>query len=258
VADELHEGHRDSLVEAIARFDALYRVRKTNQSALDFSDLEELSVRLLEESPDARQRIRGQFDYILMDEFQDTNGLQSRLLDLLRPADRFYAVGDVNQSLCGVRQPDPKVFGAYGSRSHAEGKGVAELRENWRSRADILRAVSTLVGEVEGIEPHSLPAGRKFRRKSQPSVEVIRCIAEDSEDALRLEARWVARRIVELNGTLALDTGLTRYGDMAVLVRKADSIQPFTASFDAAGIPYVVTAGKGFFLAREVSDLMHL
>jgi ATP-dependent helicase/nuclease subunit A len=99
---------------------------------------------------------------------------------------------------------------------------------------------------------------RKFRRKSQPSVEVIRCLAEDSEDALALEAKWVARRIGELQGTLALDGGAAGFGDIAVLVRKADSIRAFTAAFDEAGIPYVVTAGKGFFEAREVSDLTHL
>src|SRR5207249_12131119 len=72
------------------------------------------------------------------------------------------------------------------------------------------------------------------------------------------EAKWVARRIGELQGTLSLEAGPARFGDMAVLVRKADSLQAFTAAFGEAGIPYVVTAGKGFFEAREVSDLTHL
>src|SRR5439155_618080 len=106
-----------------------------------FSDLEEFSVRLLEENEEARERIRRQFDHVLMDEFQDTNGLQSKLLGLLRPADRFYAVGDINQSIYGFRHADPQVFDDYRSRLRSEGKQVAELRENWRSRGDILNAV---------------------------------------------------------------------------------------------------------------------
>ncbi len=86
VAEYCRAAQRATRLEAIARFDALYRSRKAAQSALDFSDLEEFSVRLLEENDDARERVRRQFDHVLMDEFQDTNGLQSKLLDLLRLA----------------------------------------------------------------------------------------------------------------------------------------------------------------------------
>src|SRR5262245_51762290 len=240
---EFYAAHRATLVEAIERFDALYGARKAAQSALDFSDLEELSVRLLEESAEARARIRQQFDHVLMDEFQDTNQLQSRLLDLLRPADRFYAVGDINQSIYGFRHADPQVFDAYRTRLRNEGKHVAELRENWRSRADILQAVESLVGSAAGIEPRSLQPERKFRRKSGPSIEVIRALAEEGDEASALEAKWVASRIGELQGTLLLDAGPARFGDMALLVRKADSMQAFTEAFDEAGIPYAVTAG---------------
>jgi ATP-dependent exoDNAse (exonuclease V) beta subunit len=253
LAAEYYASSRATLLEAIARFDALYRSRKAAQSALDFSDLEEFTVRLLEENEEARQRIRRQFDHVLMDEFQDTNGLQSKLLDLLRPADRFYAVGDINQSIYGFRHADPRVFHAYRTRVESEGKHVAELRENWRSRGDILDAVLSLVGSREGIERHAFQPVRKFRRKSSPSVEVICCRGDEV-----LEAKWVSSRIGELQGTLLLQDGFARFGDMAVLVRKADSIQALTNAFDESGIPYLVTAGKGFYEAREVIDLMHL
>jgi ATP-dependent exoDNAse (exonuclease V) beta subunit len=258
LAAEYYAAHRQTLLAAAGHFDALYRNRKDDRSALDFSDLEVFSVRLLEKNPEARERIRRQFDHILMDEFQDTNGLQSKLLDLLRSENRFYAVGDINQSIYGFRHADPQVFDTYRRLVESEGKHLAELRENWRSRADILRAVSSLVGAGEGIERHSFQPVRKFRRKAVPSVEVICCLAEESEQALALEASWVASRIGELQGSLRLEAGVARFGDMAVLVRKADSIQAFTDAFDAAGIPYVVTAGKGFFEAREVNDLTHL
>ena len=258
LVDSFYGSQRATLLDAMARFDALYRSRKTAQGALDFSDLEEYSVRLLEENEKARERVRRQFDHILMDEFQDTNGLQSKLLDLLRPADRFYAVGDINQSIYGFRHADPQVFDAYRSRLRSEGKHVAELRENWRSRSDILSAVLSLVGACDGIEPHTFQTARKFRRKSEPSIEVIRCLGEDTAEAEALEAKWVAARAGEFKTKLSLDDRQASFGDMAVLVRKADSIQAFTDAFDEAGIPYVVTAGKGFFETREVSDLARL
>src|SRR5205823_4865657 len=117
----------------------------------------------------------------------------------------------------------------------------------------ILRAVTSLIGTRPGLEPHSLEAVRKFRRKHEPSVEVIRCIGDES-----LEAQWVAARITALHGSLMLESGLAGFGDMAVLVRKADSIAPLTGAFDESGIPYAVTAGKGFYDAPEVADLTHL
>ena len=253
LADEYYAAQRITLLDAVVRFDELYRSRKAAQSALDFSDLEEFTVRLLEENEEARERIRRQFDHVLMDEFQDTNGLQSRLLDLLLPTDRFYAVGDINQSIYGFRHADPRVFQAYRTRVESEGKHVAELRENWRSRGDILDAVLSLVGCRQGIEKHTFQPVRKFRRKSAPSVEVICCRGDEA-----IEAKWVAARIRDLQGRLLLQGGFARFRDMAVLVRKADSIQALTNAFDESGIPYVVTAGKGFYEAREVVDLMRL
>jgi len=253
VSADFYAAQRATLIEAIGRFDALYRKRKVAESALDFSDLEEFTVRLLEENEEARESIRGQFEYILMDEFQDTNGLQSKLLDLLRSPDRFYAVGDINQSIYGFRHADPQVFRSYRERVVADGRHLAELRENWRSRKEILDAVTSLVGGGEGVEPHSFHAVRKFPRKQEPSIEVIRCLGDEA-----LEAKWVASRIVAMRRTLALESRTAEFGDMAVLVRKADNIAPLTAAFDEASIPYVVTAGKGFYETREVSDLTHL
>src|SRR5947199_256745 len=80
---------RRTSMSVLRRVDQLYRQRKRQAGALDFSDLEEFTVRLLEEHPETRERLRAQFDHILMDEFQDTNGQQAKLLRLIRPPDRF-------------------------------------------------------------------------------------------------------------------------------------------------------------------------
>ena len=69
--------------------------------------------------------------------------------------------------------------------------------------------------------------------------------------ALEMEAQWVARRILELRATC-------EFQDIAVLVRNTEVIAAFTEAFDAAGIPYVVNRGRGFYESREVNDLVHL
>jgi ATP-dependent helicase/nuclease subunit A len=110
---EFYAAERRTLLEILARFDRVYREQKRQASLLDFADLEEYTVRLLEEHTDVRERVRSQFDQILMDEFQDTNGQQARLMQLVRAADRFYAVGDINQSIFGFRHAEPQGFTKY-------------------------------------------------------------------------------------------------------------------------------------------------
>jgi ATP-dependent helicase/nuclease subunit A len=95
----LYAPERELLIEVLRRFDAIYRRRKTQAGALDFADLEEFAVRLLDGNADAHERLQSQFEHVLMDELQDTNGQQAKLLRLVRPPGRFYAVGDVNQSI---------------------------------------------------------------------------------------------------------------------------------------------------------------
>lgn len=255
---QLYAPQRETLLSALRRFDQLYRRRKEEIGALDYSDLEEFAVRLLTENPDVRNRIRSHFEQVLMDEFQDTNGQQSKLLDLLRPPDRFYAVGDINQSIYGFRHADPEVFQNYRERVRSEGKHIVQLWENWRSRADILRAVDTILKGAEGIEQHEFIAAKEFPAKLEPSVEVVAALAEDIDEALLLEAKWVASRVRELEGKLSVKNRSARFGDMVVLVRNSNVIEPFTAAFEEFQVPYLVSGGKGFFETREVKDLTHL
>jgi ATP-dependent exoDNAse (exonuclease V) beta subunit len=244
---ELYASERRLLLEIFRRFDRLYRERKRQASALDFADLEEFTVRLLENHPEVRARLQQQFDHILMDEFQDTNGQQAKLLSLIRPADRFYAVGDINQSIFGFRHAEPEGFERYRTLVEETGRHMVELRENFRSRAEILRAVEDVVGKEPGIVEHRLIPGRKFDTPRPECVEAMYVAPGEAE-----EAKWVARRVLELTGE-----GFS-FQDVAVLVRNTEVIPAFTAAFDAAGVPYVVNQGRGFYESREVVDLTHL
>jgi ATP-dependent helicase/nuclease subunit A len=250
----LYQPERDTLFEILRRFDRVYRERKSRMGALDFADLEEYAVRLLEENAEIRADVQRQFEHVLMDEFQDTNGQQARLLKLLRRTDRFYAVGDVNQSIYGFRHAEPEVFRNYRATVEQRGRRLVDLQENFRSRPEILRAVETFVGHAEGIESRPLIAGKVFDDARPVAVELIGVLGEDADTALENEARWVARCILEVT----VEEPPLRFRDIAVLVRNTEVIPQFTDAFEDAGIPYVVNRGRGFFEAREVKDLYHL
>jgi ATP-dependent helicase/nuclease subunit A len=260
----LYEKERATLLEIVRRFDARYRERKRGLGALDFADLEEYAVRVLSDHPEIRSQVQAQFDHVLMDEFQDTNGQQAQLMKLVRRTDRFYAVGDVNQSIYGFRHAEPEVFRDYRKDVERRGRRVVDLAGNFRSRPDILRAVETIVGDREGIEPRRLTAERVFAEPRPIAVELIKVLGPDADEALRGEARWVARRIQELvqsqggAGGSACQSAPFSFKQIAVLVRNTEVIPQFTDAFEEAGIPYVVHRGKGFFDAREVKDLYHL
>ncbi len=247
-----YAAERVTILQVFARFDSLYRERKRQLGALDYDDLEESAVRLLEEHPEVRRRLQNQFDQVLMDEFQDTNGQQAKLLDLLRPPDRFYAVGDINQSIYGFRHAEPRVFREYRDSVEQTGKRLVQLVENFRSRPGILRAVDAVAAGAEGIETRPLVPGLSFPDKTEPSVEVLAAATPE------LEAQWTAARILELEGQLQLRDRAAEFRDFAVLVRNSEVLGEFTRAFDDAGIPYLVNRGKGFYETREVVDLMHL
>jgi len=257
---------RTMLLHILSRFDQLYRERKRQAGVLDFADLEEFTVRLLEDHPETRARLQSQFDHILMDEFQDTNGQQAKMIRLVRPPNRFYAVGDINQSIFGFRHAEPRGFADYRDEIERTGGRAVRLVDNFRSRAAILRAVETITQGAGGIEPRNLVAGRKFKTERDVCVELI------AAPEMQMEAQWVARRVLELcsgragarpsssdiAGREAYSTNSFDFKDVAVLVRNTEVISDFTDAFDAAGIPYLVNRGKGFYEAREVNDLTHL
>ena len=251
---ELYRHERRTLFEILRRFNRIYRERKQHAGWLDFADLEEFAVRFLDRHPEARAQLKAQFDHILMDEFQDTNPQQARLLELVRTPHRFYAVGDVNQSIFGFRHAEPAGFQRYRDEVEAAGGRLVRLEDNFRSRPQILSAVEKIAAGASGIEPRTLVARRKFTSARDVAVEVICARSDDAAAALETEARWVAHRIVEL----IEESQEFTYKDVALLVRNTEVIPQFALAFDEAGIPYVVNRGKGFYDSREVNDLVHL
>lgn len=236
----------DLLRVALERIDTVYRARKRSATAVDFSDLEEYAVELLETNEAVRREAVARFDEVLMDELQDTNRVQWRLVELVK--NRLFAVGDINQSIYGFRHADPEVFSEYRQAVRASGGEIDELRDNYRSRPEILKAVVAALAGQEGIEPRKLIPCGTFTETRDPIVERFHATGEDS---IAIEASMVAARILEWR-----QRGAFGFKDIAVLVRTLAAAEAFEDAFDRAGIPFLVSGGRGFLEARETRDLL--
>lgn len=235
------------LREALGRLNQRYHEKKRAEAALDFADLEEETIRLLEADAAIRHETAGRFDEILLDEMQDTNRLQWRLMNLLRG--RMFAVGDINQSIYGFRYAEPEVFHEYRAELIKGGAVIDELCENHRSRKEILDAVVRMLDEQPGIETRRLTAARG----AGGAVERIAARGEDTEAAERVEAALVAQRIRELK-----ESPEREYRHIAVLVRAMKAAEPLAREFERFQIPFLVSGGRTFLEAREVLDVRAL
>ena len=253
---------RAMIFDVLARFDELYNERKTADGRLDFNDLERRTIDLLRGNEDVRNRVRAQFRQIMLDEFQDINTQQAELIRLVRGDDVFFAVGDVNQSIYGFRHARPGIFHDYEADIRNAGKHSSRLLENFRSRAEILRAVEALLNAAEGIITRELIAGLDFPGKAQPSIEILKIQDADKDEAPAKEARWIAHRILSLRGTLQIGvnekTRRADFSDFAVLCRNGESMKPILEAFNRANIPYVCGRRQSFLLSREGLDITNL
>lgn len=254
-AMEYYQRERELIIDLVERIGQIYRDRKRTLSALDFDDLEEAALALLRRDDALRQRIASGFDFILMDELQDTNPLQWQLMELVRSPDNFFAVGDINQSIYGFRHARPELFGNFRDGLRAANKFIDELRDNYRTRPAVLDVVNRLFEGVNGIEAHELQSKAEFVPKSQESVEVITAFGELTEETEEVEAQWIARRVLDLVANLRVGDRPAQFGDVAILTRANYSTAVLQHALDSFGIPAVVVGGVTFYDTREVRDL---
>lgn len=249
------EADMETVAEALRLTHDLFAQAKRSRSAVDFDDLEDFSLRLLEANDTLRSYTQMRYEHILMDEVQDTNPQQWRLVKLLRTPGCFFAVGDVNQAIYGFRHARPEGFVAFRQEVESAGGVVDVLAENFRSRAAILEAAAAATHGEPGIEPMQLAPQREFRDES-PAVE--RFFVESSRADEAAEARWVAQRILELVGSFQVEPPAgprpARFDDIALLFRTTARFPAFTQAFHQAGIPYLLTGGRSLFERQEIMD----
>lgn len=260
--------HRESLqwlLETVRQILAAFAAAKLPAGRLDFEDVLATAAGLL--GSDACPELR--YRHILIDEFQDTNPLQVQLVERLLDAhasDRpvRFVVGDINQSIYGFRHADPTVFRRYREGLERRGGEVIRMLDNFRSRAEVLAAVHTVLpgGPGSGVEAHRLAAANRFPDKAGASMDVHVVTEADTEAAER-EAAWLAARLRELRNSLRVaarseeGTGsrALAWGDIAILVRTHRLAARFAASLRRLGLPCQAGGGQRLFAAPETAEI---
>jgi ATP-dependent helicase/nuclease subunit A len=267
LAEESLAPLRARLARAVTTLEERYSATKGDGRELDFTDLERRAVALLEARDDVRASVRERWGEVLVDEFQDVNRLQARLVDLVRAERGLFVVGDPKQSIYGFRGSDVDVFV---ERCRAVGaEGEVSLAQSFRSRPEVLAVVNhVFAADFELGAP--LTAGRAFAQRASPCAELFVVDADNAHDGRNAEAAWIAERIAALvEGKDALRVAAPTdadplavrkagFGDVAVLLRAMTNVKLLERALTARDVPYVVLKGRGFFEAREVVDLANV
>jgi ATP-dependent exoDNAse (exonuclease V) beta subunit len=251
--DEAAARDRALLQELLTQFAARYAQAKARESALDFEDLQLEARDLLRSQPELRVREQARFRSILVDEFQDTNRLQTEIVDLLRtPETELFFVGDEFQSIYGFRHADVQVFR---ERREAAGQPLS-LTLNYRSRPEVLAAVNELFGTDFGGEFQELAAAAEFPDPvfGHP-VELLVTAKESYKTSgvhwRRGEARAVAKRVREL-----VDSDAATPGEIVLLFAAGTDAEWYEDELRRAGLPTYRATGKGYFGQQQVVDLL--
>ena len=252
--EELAARDRELLQELLTTFGEAYAEAKNAESAVDFEDLQLRARDLLRDDPAIRARERERFRSIMVDEFQDTNRLQTELLDLLcegSDADLF-VVGDEFQSIYGFRHADVAVFRERRSAAPT----VLPLTRNHRSRPEVLAAVNELFGgefgdEFQRLEPAEGADAPALRNAFELLVTDKAATAEAGVHWRRSEARHVARRVREL-----VNAGVASPGEIVVLFAAGTDAEWFEEELRAVGLPTYRAAGRNYFGQQQVADLL--
>lgn len=267
LAEESLAPLRAQLARAVMALEERYSAAKGAGRELDFVDLERRAVQLLDARDDVRASVRDRWGEVLVDEFQDVNRLQARLVDLVRAEKRLFVVGDPKQSIYGFRGSDVEVFAER--RTAVGARGEVSLAQSFRSRPEVLAVVNHVF--AAGFELGApLTAGRTFAARTSPCAELFVAEAVSARDGRNAEAAWIAERIAALvEGPDALRVAAptdadplavrrAEFGDVAVLLRAMTNVKLLERALTACDVPYVVLKGRGFFEAREVVDLANL
>jgi DNA helicase-2/ATP-dependent DNA helicase PcrA len=216
-----------------------YQDRLRLSQAMDFDDLLMLTVELLEGSPEIRERYQRRFEHVLVDEYQDTNHAQYRIVRVLgEPQRNVCAVGDDDQGIYSWRGADVRNILDF-ERDYPDAHVVA-LEQNYRSSGVILRAANAVVSRNPGRHPKRLWTDK-------PDGELIRLVACRDEGE---EARMVRAEIER-----AIEDGQPLAG-IAVFYRTNAQSRAVEDVLVRSGIPYQVIGGPKFYERAEVRDLL--
>ncbi|MHC1772860.1 MAG: UvrD-helicase domain-containing protein [Flexilinea sp.] len=245
---------------------ASYRKTLSQQAALDFDDLEEKTLIILQ-NPEVRKKLQKQFKAVLVDEFQDTNDRQRRLVETLAGSPGcFFAVGDARQSIYRFRGADVSVFRAVRNSIKMQGGLLVDLDETYRTHSELLAVSGDFLQRIMGKEdnpqkdyeiPFSplIPVKMTSGQQKAPHLEFLLGFDPDfSGRGRKAAAGLLTARLNEWKGT-----GIIRSWDDAVLLfRASGGFTNYEEALENAGIPFVTVSGKGFYDRPEIRDVLNM
>ncbi|MDR0858187.1 MAG: UvrD-helicase domain-containing protein [Oscillospiraceae bacterium] len=237
-------------------FGEVFAEEKKARGALDFADLEHLTIKLLR-NPEVAARAASRYSEILVDEFQDINPAQDELFTLLRngASAAFTAVGDIKQSIYRFRRADPGIFLNYFDSPDFE---VIYLQENFRSTAEIIGTVNTVFrslmskefGDIDYNEKAELKPGREFPVSFTPRL--IQINTPVGGERIPHEAKYAAQLIHKL----ITEEGYA-YSDISIILRATkDKSLHYVNALRAYGIPASDSKRSDFFARDEIMLLL--
>lgn len=236
-----------------------YQKLKDDGSYLDFEDLQLMTCELLEKNQEIRDKLHKQFELIQVDEFQDTNRLQLKLVNLINPK-YLCLVGDKNQSIYRFRHADVRIFDDK-IESFSRGKEVINLlSENFRSEQGVISFINCLFScdNFFGNKFQKLKYPFEVNKKNGGSVEILaidrskrdRNYSDSVDNVRKQEASLVAKKIKK-----SIDNGQAP-GEIAILLRAVKGISKyFEKALAAKGVPYYVQTGEGYYETLEMKDI---
>jgi len=234
------------LEQTLAEAYTLYQRRLREANALDFDDLIQTTVNLLQVFPDVAEHYRRRFRHVLVDEYQDTNHAQYALVRELvghpggpRPPAELCVVGDADQSIYAFRGATIRNILAF--EADYPDASVILLEQNYRSTQNILSAANAVIARNTGRKPKNLWSD------AGAGAKITAYVADNEHD----EAAFVASEVDRLT-----DDENCAPGDMAVFYRTNAQSRVFEEVFIRVGLPYKVVGGVRFYERREVRDLL--
>ena len=257
--------------------ETVYKNLKAERGWLDFEDLQILTLHLLQENETVRQTLARRFDYLMVDEFQDTNALQWEIVSQLATEkeglakDKIFIVGDPKQSIYGFRNADIRIFNRVKKQFAALAGASADEGDivfggSFRFLPRLNAFINYLFGGVlreSASDPfkvgyHPLKAMRHVPNTGWAELALLD--EEDTEEEYM--ARSIARLKEEQVPVFVYENGETQrpfeYGDAAILMRSRDSLLKIEQALRTYDIPYQTVKGIGFWQKQEVYDFYHL
>ena len=248
----------------LAAYGAAFAREKRRQGGCDFSDVVFATLRLFTDHPAIADEYRGRFRRVLVDEFQDTNGLQLRLFEALGVPARFQ-VGDPLQSIYGFRHADVELFRGVAEAHEEEGRRL-QLVRNYRSRPEILQVLNAGFSEAHagsGFDWVDIVSGYDDAARAPwsgstgqgPFVELLftdRSLWDGCEPGAEVaEARLVANRIARL-----VEEGEAGTGEVVILLETRSAMATYREELRRIGIDAVSDGGERWWARGELRDLL--